>query len=100
MDAKHCVRRGASAAQPDIAYAAICLLCGRDLGHLLAGRLYIQPGSARMEHDGKRFRCGHCHGSIVLEPDPLFKPSIDAAELLAQLLREAKHPTRGRRRAG
>jgi hypothetical protein len=53
-----------------------------------------------MEHDGRRLRCGRCHGSIVLEPDPLFKPSIDAAELLAQLLREVKHPTQAQRRTG
>jgi hypothetical protein len=87
-------------ARADTPYAAICMLCGRTHGHLLRGRFFAQPHSAKLERDGRQLRCGHCHGAILLEADPLFEPAVDATELLARLKKEAGRRTKPRRAAG
>jgi hypothetical protein len=51
-------------------YVAVCLLCGRDVGHIVEGRLRQGPPRPRLLRDGRRLRCGYCHGSVFLQPDP------------------------------
>jgi hypothetical protein len=80
----------------DTPYAAVCMLCGRTHGHLYQGKFFSQPGSARLEREGRRLRCGHCHGAVLLEPDPQFQPAIDPAELLAPLKHAVGRPGRPR----
>jgi hypothetical protein len=54
------------------ACSAVCLMCGRSPGFLVARTLVIAPGSAvRVQH--RRLRCGRCHGSIVFETDDSLK---------------------------
>ena len=86
--------------QPDTPYAAVCMMCGRNHGHLFQGKFFVHPGSATLERDGRRLRCGQCHGPVQLEPDPLFAPPIDPAELLAPLKRAAGHRSRSQRSVG
>ncbi len=70
----------------ELAYAAACLLCGRTLGHVIDGRFFSQPGTARPELQAGRLRCGHCHGSVLLEPDPTVSSPRDwAAEMHREL---------------
>jgi|RhiMetdeSRZDD1v2_1073273.scaffolds.fasta_scaffold10933_14 DNA-directed RNA polymerase subunit RPC12/RpoP len=57
----------------DEAYGADCLSCGRTLGYVYQGTFFARPGPATLERDGKRYRCGYCHGSILFQPDPSLK---------------------------
>ena len=66
----------------ELAYAAACLLCGRDLGHVVGGRFFVRPGMARPALHDRRLRCGHCRGSILLEPDPTVNAPRDWADAM------------------
>ena len=67
-------------------YSAVCLLCGRTLGRVVRGQFVAQPRTARPEVDGQRLRCGHCRGSVLLEPDPAARPPRDwVAEMRREL---------------
>jgi len=56
-------------------YGVSCLMCGRDLGSVVHGRYVAQPGTAGLRRVGRQFRCGHCHGGVLFEPDAsLSKP--------------------------
>ena len=65
----------------DTAYAAVCMLCGRDLGYIRRRRFIAKPGAARIRREGRRFRCGHCRGSVLFEPDPSLAPPDWVAEM-------------------
>ena len=68
------------------AYAAVCLLCGRTLGHVVRGQFIAQPGTARPQLDGLRLRCGDCRGSVLLEPYPAARAPHDwVAEMQREL---------------
>ena len=66
------------------AYSATCLLCGRNLGHVVHGRFFVRSGSPLPERDGQRLRCGYCRGSIVFEPDA----SLTTPDRVAQRQRD------------
>ena len=52
----------------DEACSAVCMLCERSPGYLVARKLVIAPGNTiRVQH--RRLHCGRCNGSIVVEPD-------------------------------
>jgi hypothetical protein len=84
----------------DEAYGAVCLMCGRNLGYVYQSTLFARPGPATLERDGKRYRCGYSHGSILFEPDP----SLKQPDWIAEMQREEEvsgGPRRAyRRRAG
>ncbi len=75
------------------AFTASCLLCSREVAHVVGGRLLGRP---RLVRDGRRVRCGHCRGSVVVLPDPdLWRP-----DWVAELEREtALEGGNGARRA-
>jgi hypothetical protein len=54
------------------ARSAVCMMCGRSPGYLVAGRLVVGVGRA-VRFQRRRLRCDHCHGSIVFEPDDSLK---------------------------
>ena len=82
------------------AYGAVCLMCGRNLGHVVHSRFFPRPGGPPLERDGHRLRCGYCRGSVVFEPDS----SFNQVDWVAQRQREeATNPASRRavrRRAG
>jgi hypothetical protein len=82
------------------AHAVVCLMCGRTFGHFLNGQFFAQPGSGKLERDGHRLRCGHCHGSIIFEADPAFSIVPDPYELLAALKQKSRPGRRARCAAG
>jgi hypothetical protein len=67
------------------AYAVICLLCGREVGQVLGGRLRPGPRRPRLLREGRRLRCGHCRGSVFLQPDA----EADPPDWVAEMEREA-----------
>jgi DNA-directed RNA polymerase subunit RPC12/RpoP len=82
-------RAGASASEEgshmDTAYAAVCLMCGRDVGRILQGRLIARPAGLKIQRDGRHLRCGYCRGSVILEPDPTGNPPDWVAEMEREL---------------
>jgi DNA-directed RNA polymerase subunit RPC12/RpoP len=69
----------------DEAYGAVCIMCGRHLGCIFQGKYVPWSGTAPLERDGRQYRCGYCHGKILLEPDPTLKPPRD---WIAEMKRE------------
>jgi hypothetical protein len=77
----------------DEAYGAVCFMCGRNLGCVFQGKFFARPGTAPLERDGKQFRCGYCHGSILFEPDP----TLNQPDWIAEMKREEEVSGRSRR---
>jgi DNA-directed RNA polymerase subunit RPC12/RpoP len=84
------------------AYVVVCLLCGREVGRVVGGRLLRGPRRPRLVREGRRLRCGHCRGSVFLQPDT----EADLPDWVAEMEREAvldgnlDTPARRARRAG
>jgi len=89
-----------TAASAATAYAVVCLLCGRTFGHTLGSQFFVQLGAGRLERDGRRWRCGHCHDSILFEPDPTSSVAPTPAELLAKFRGRGRPGRKSRRAAG
>jgi hypothetical protein len=85
----------------DETYGAVCLMCGRDLGHIVQGKYLARPEGPRLERHGHQLRCGHCHGGVLLEPDPTLQPPRDwIAELKRAEAASGRSRRPYRRRAG
>jgi hypothetical protein len=84
------------------AYAVVCLLCGREVGQIVGERLRPGPRRPRLVREGRRLRCGHCHGSVYLQPDAEADPPDWVAEMghEAALDGSLDAPIRRARRAG
>jgi hypothetical protein len=82
-------RAGASVSEEgshmDTTYAAVCLMCGRDVGRVLRGRLIARPAGPKVQREGRRLRCGYCRGSVILEPDPTGNPRDWIVEMEREL---------------
>ncbi len=62
-------------------YVVACLLCGRQLGQVVRGRLRARTGRPMLRRAGRALRCGHCGGSVVFEPDETRDPPDWVAEM-------------------
>jgi hypothetical protein len=59
-----------------------CMLCGAEVGQLLAGRFKKHAGCALdMPRRGGMLRCCHCSGSLYLDPIDVYPGAIDRAQL-------------------
>ena len=83
----------------DEAYGAVCPMCGRNLGCVFQGTFFARPGTATLERDGKQYRCGYRHESVLFETNP----TLNQADWIAERKREqevsGRSPRAYRRRA-
>ena len=78
------------------AYAGACMLCGRTVGHAVAGTLYTRPGGRRPQRQGGHLRCGDCGGGLFdLEAMPAWLAEMSGGMAASPLVARAY-----RRRAG
>ena len=68
----------------DPAYAAVCMMCGRNLGHLSQGRFFARPDGATLERQGQTLRCGYCYGRVLLEA----VPALEQPDWIARMKEE------------
>ena len=51
------------------AYAGVCMMCGRILGHAVDGMFFTSPGGVRPQRQGHGLHCGYCGGGVLFEPE-------------------------------
>ena len=67
-----------------------CLLCSREVGQVLGGRVQQHPGcSIPMPQRGGTPRCCHCGGSLYLEPIDQPELSVLGLEITREAARRA-----------
>jgi hypothetical protein len=62
-------------------YEVRCLLCGAENGQIFRGKLIRPEHCAPPRRRGGMLRCGHCGGSLYLEPIDFQSPMVLKAEL-------------------
>jgi hypothetical protein len=63
-------------------YDVKCMLCGAEVGQILAGKFTQHPGcTAEMPRKAGLLRCCHCGGSLYLDPIDVYAAGIDRAQL-------------------
>jgi hypothetical protein len=71
-------------------YDVKCMLCGAEVGQILAARFTKHAGcTATMPRRGGMLRCCHCGGSLYLDPIDVYPASIDRAQVARARAEEA-----------
>jgi hypothetical protein len=71
-------------------YHVKCLLCAAEVGQIVSGRFAPDPGGrAPAPHKGGMPRCGHCGGSVYLEPIDVSPTPVGQAEFADRIAAQA-----------